>query len=233
MVARSNGRRPTRVTLVEDHALFAESLDITLTMEGHQVRRVSIPTAGRSSAGLLATVLATHPHVVLLDLDLGHPFGGERLVQPMSTAGVAVVVVTGSPDRARWGECIRYGARTVLSKTAPLNDILATVRRLSQGLPVIEQDRRDELLAAWHEDRESSHASRQRLEGLTAREAEVLGLLMQGLPVRDIARTGVVSEATVRTQVKSILSKLEVSSQLAAVGLAHAVGWVPPVDQHQ
>jgi DNA-binding NarL/FixJ family response regulator len=39
----------------------------------------------------------------------------------------------------------------------------------------------------------------------------------------------VVAEATVRTQVKSILAKLEVSSQLAAVGLAHRVGWRPPL----
>ena len=44
----------------------------------------------------------------------------------------------------------------------------------------------------------------------------------------DIARNRVVSEATVRTQVKSILAKLEVSSQLAAVGLARSVGWQPP-----
>ena len=47
---------------------------------------------------------------------------------------------------------------------------------------------------------------------------------MEGHTVRDIARISVVSEATVRTQVKSILAKLEVSSQLAAVGLAHEIG---------
>ena len=46
--------------------------------------------------------------------------------------------------------------------------------------------------------------------------------------MRDIAQTSVVSVATVRTQVKSILAKLEVSSQLAAVGLAHAVNWRAP-----
>ena len=52
---------------------------------------------------------------------------------------------------------------------------------------------------------------------------------MSGRVVRDIAHLGVVSEATVRTQVKSILAKLEVSSQLAAVGLASKVGWRSPV----
>ena len=52
---------------------------------------------------------------------------------------------------------------------------------------------------------------------------------MDGSTVREIATTSVVSEATVRTQVKSILGKLEVSSQLAAVGLAHHVGWHHPL----
>jgi DNA-binding NarL/FixJ family response regulator len=51
---------------------------------------------------------------------------------------------------------------------------------------------------------------------------------MNGQPVRDIARQSFVSEATVRTQVKSILAKLGVTSQLAAVGAAHQAGWRPP-----
>ena len=64
---------------------------------------------------------------------------------------------------------------------------------------------------------------------MTRREAEVLGQLMAGKQVTEIARTRFVSESTIRTQVKSILSKLQVSSQLTAVGLAHRIGWTPPV----
>ena len=48
--------------------------------------------------------------------------------------------------------------------------------------------------------------------------------------VRDVARHSDTSEATVRTQVKSILAKLQVSSQLAAVGQAYRIGWRPPFD---
>ena len=64
------------------------------------------------------------------------------------------------------------------------------------------------------------------------REREVLAQLMRGTTVRDIARDSVVSEATVRTQVKSILAKLKVASQLAAVGLAHDIGWRRHVWEH-
>ena len=63
---------------------------------------------------------------------------------------------------------------------------------------------------------------------LSARERQVLGSLMSGLTVREIAKAGSVSEGTVRTQVKAILAKLEVGTQLAAVGLAHEVNWRPP-----
>ena len=57
----------------------------------------------------------------------------------MVRAGIDVVVVTASTDRARWGECLRNGARKVLSKSQPLNEILATVRRINQGFPVIDR----------------------------------------------------------------------------------------------
>jgi hypothetical protein len=55
---------------------------------------------------------------------------------------------------------------------------------------------------------------------------------MAGQQVSEIARSRFVSESTVRTQVKSVLAKLQVRSQLSAVGLAHAVGWCPPAGDH-
>ncbi len=117
------------------------------------------------------------------------------------------------------------GARKTLSKTGPLNDIFATVRRISQGLPVMTREEREELLELWQRTRRQQAAQRARLDRLTRREQEVLAHLMAGRPVREIAKHSVVSEATVRTQVKSVLAKLEVSSQLAAVGIAHELGW--------
>ena len=104
---------------------------------------------------------------------------------------------------------------------------MAAVRRLNDGFPVMDRVAREELIAEWHQNRVENHEARRRLEDLTPREREVLRQLMQGHQVREIARLNVVSEATVRTQVKSILAKLEVSSQLAAVGLAHEAGWRP------
>jgi DNA-binding NarL/FixJ family response regulator len=123
---------------------------------------------------------------------------------------------------------VRQGARKVIAKTQPLNEIMSVVRKIYLGLPVMDHTERENLLRIWHTERSQQQLIRRRLSVLTTREREVLGQLMEGRQVREIARDRYVSEATVRTQVKSILAKLEVSSQLAAVGLARSVGWVPP-----
>jgi two-component system nitrate/nitrite response regulator NarL len=225
----TTSRSNLRILIVEDHVLFAESLELALTVEGYDVRRMMIPDHAQSPSALIATVTRQRPRVVLLDLDLGQFGYGEHLIAPLALAGINVVVVTGSLDRARWGEAVRLGARKVLAKSRPLNDVLATVRRIIQGLQVMAPAEREELLAAWSNERAHLVDLQGRLDRLTIREREVLAHLMKGRTVREIAAVGVVSEATVRTQVKSILAKLEVTSQLAAVGLAHQVAWRPPV----
>lgn len=217
-----------RVVIVEDHQLFAEAVDLALSGEGYDVRRVDVPQDTTSTRALVSTALKLQPRVVLLDLDLGRA-DGVRLVEPLARAGVNVIVVTGSTDRARWGDAVGSGARKVLAKSQPLRDVLATVRRITAGLPVMDRMEREELLAEYTRQRFEAQGVRQRLELLTTRESEVLGHLMKGRAVRAIAELSVVSEATVRTQVKSILAKLEVSSQLAAVGMAHEIGWDSPV----
>ncbi|WP_205471493.1 response regulator transcription factor [Nocardioides sp. SYSU D00038] len=221
-------RSDLRIVIVEDHVLFAESLELALFVEGYDVRRIPVPDSPGSPGALLASIVRVRPRVVLLDLDLGGFGDGVRLIRAIAESGANVVVVTGDPDRARWGEAVRAGARKVLSKSRPLTDIMATVRRINQGLPVMDTAEREELLREWHTTRSAQQALRERLALLTVRESEVLGHLMKGRAVRDIAGIGVVSEATVRTQVKSILAKLEVSSQLAAVGMANEIGWRAP-----
>lgn len=225
MSATQDTRPSTRVLIIEDHTLFAESLELALSLEGYDVRRLVLPEVGGSMATLRSTALRSNARIVLLDLDLGRFGDGMGLIAPLAREGANVVVVTASTDHGRWGACVRQGARKVLSKGRPLQETLSTVRRLHQGLPVMTSDELERLLDAWRSDRMVTDDMRRRLELLTPREKQVLGALIEGHNVREIARMGVVSEATVRTQVKSILGKLEVSSQLAAVGLAHHVGW--------
>lgn len=215
----------TRVAIVEDHRLLAESMEIALTLEGHDPHRIALPTGRNAEETLLSAILKSEARVVLLDLDLGATGSGLNLIRPLHRSGVAVVVVTSESGEVRQGECLEQGARIVLDKGEPLNTVLATVRRVTEGRALVPLPERTRLIALYRAERTDAWETRTRLAGLTPREKEVLGHLMLGRPVKEISQVFVVSEATVRTQVKSILAKLEVSSQLAAVGAAHRAGW--------
>jgi two-component system, NarL family, nitrate/nitrite response regulator NarL len=219
---------PTRIALVDDHALLAEALLLALSTEGFEVTSVPL-TPHRDQAALLSAILDREPQVVLLDLDLGPAGDGGQLIAPLSRAGCRVVVLTAWPDTARWGGCVANGALTVLTKSAPLRVIVEVIKRVAQGLPVMSRARRGELVNLWRTARTDQDERRSRLDRLTPREAQVLGELLQGKRVREVAQAAYVSEATVRTHVKSILAKLGVTSQLAAVALAREAGWAARV----
>ncbi|MCU1691977.1 MAG: response regulator containing a CheY-like receiver domain and an DNA-binding domain [Frankiales bacterium] len=214
-----------RVLIVEDHELLAQSLAVALEVEGLEV--VVAPL--QDGPDLLATAEAARPAVVLLDLDLGQDReGGEALVPGLTGLGARVVVVSGSSDVLRLGTCLELGAAGVLSKSLPFEDVLEAVRRAASGERVMQEAARLQLLADMRRARAEQRSRLAPFERLTPREAEVLVLLMQGLAADAVAKYFVVSEATVRTQIRGILTKVGVSSQLAAVAEAHRVGWTRP-----
>ena len=145
-------RAEQRVLIVEDHRLFAEAVDLALTVEGYDVRRIEVPADPRSPGALVAAIVRHQPLVVLLDLDLGRFGDGVQLIEPIAGSGANVVVVTGTEDRARWGEAVNAGARKVLSKSQPLIAIIATVRRIIVGLPVMDREEREELRPGVDQD---------------------------------------------------------------------------------
>ncbi|WP_028636311.1 response regulator transcription factor [Nocardioides sp. URHA0032] len=218
-----------RIALVEDQPLFAEAFDIVLTHAGHVVRRVS----PRSSSvdRVAAEVLRQKPHVALLDLPL-EPTDGAHLVCPLALAGVAVIVVTATTDPARHGECLHLGARAVVTKSAHLETVLSRIRDVGAGRPAVSHEQRTTLLTCYRNEQARDARSAALLQTLSPRESEVLGELMRGTSVVEIARAAFVAEATVRAQVRAIRVKLGVPSQLGAVGLAFRAGWRPPGPSH-
>jgi two-component system, NarL family, nitrate/nitrite response regulator NarL len=226
-------RRLNRVVVVDDHVLFAEALHVTLQFEGYDVERLDLDDRGLSSGQLASRIMRHRPAIVLLDLELGRGGDTTELVSPLSQAGLVVVIVTASTDRILWGQCLRYGARAVLPKSTPLSSILETLGTIADGRPLPGREERERLVAEFHREKARRQELRSRLDRLSSREREVLAHLMSGRQVREIAARSFVSEATVRTQVKSILAKLEVTSQLAAVGIALEAGWQPPATVSQ
>ena len=64
-------RAQLRILIVEDHMLFAESLELVLSVEGYDVRRIPVPDNSGSPGTMLSSLVRLRPRIVLLDLDLG------------------------------------------------------------------------------------------------------------------------------------------------------------------
>ena len=217
-----------RVAIVEPHPVLGESLDLALSRHRFDPRLLPSFSDHASSAALIAPVVRSRASIVILGtaLDAGDPW--LATIAPLTRAGIDVVILTSSTDPARWGQALRRGARVVLPKSRPLNDLISIVRRLAEGLRVLDVHEREELIAHALRRDAALAGLRERFERLSARESVVLEHIRNGLTVSEIAALDFVSPATVRTQVKSILAKLEVTSQLAAVGAAHRLDWRPP-----
>ncbi|KQX69986.1 response regulator [Angustibacter sp. Root456] len=208
-----------RVAVVDDHRFLAQSLAIALQDAGYDAVLVD------PHDDVVLRVGQWAPRVVLLDLSLEGARDGDDLLPELVADGHTVVVLTAEADRARWGRCLLAGAVGVLAKSSPLEDVVAGVRAAAEGQPVVSEVDRTEWLRAADHHRHESETVLAPFRRLTPREEAVLAALVEGEPAGAIAARTTVSEATVRSHIKSVLSKLGVGSQLQAVAQARRAGW--------
>jgi DNA-binding NarL/FixJ family response regulator len=211
------------VAVVDDHELLVHTL--TLALSGSGVRCVGVTPA--PSSELLSTLADVGPSLVLLDLDLGEFGDSTSLIAPLTAAGIPVLVLTAQTDRIRQALAIEQGAIGIQPKAAGFAETVEAVRRASTGAspdPAGSAGLLDELASY----RERLAASRRPFDGLTERERQTLAELAAGRTVQQIASRWVVSQATVRTHVQGVLTKLGATSQLQAVVMAVRAGWLTP-----
>jgi DNA-binding NarL/FixJ family response regulator len=209
------------VLIVDDHELIGTSLQMSLRAAGIDAHLCG-PAGG--TGAILAAAARLPPGVVLLDLDLGRDatgrtVDGATLVDPLCAAGWRIVVLSGTADRARIGAALDAGAAAMVPKRAQLPALLRTVRDALAGRPVMSEAARDTFVVAHRERRAQRGELAGKLDRLTPRELEVLRLLADGHRAQAVADEFVVSLATVRTQIRAVLTKLGVTSQLEAVAL--------------
>lgn len=213
----------SRLAIVEDHELLAESLFYVLRDEGYQAAVIS----GRSLEEIEASVVDFGPDVVLLDLNLGPELGTALpLVRRFTADGVRVVMITGVEDRVKLSESIEAGAVGLISKAASFESLLMAIREAIESDAAMSEVERQEWLAELRRYRAEDDRRRKPFDSLTRREQEVLARLCQGHSASEIADESYVALSTVRSQVRAVLMKLGVSSQLEAVAAAHRSGWL-------
>ena len=216
-------RAALTVGIVDDHQLLAESLAAALSQLGFCVASLR-PLSGDE---VIQFARWHELDVVLLDLHLDGLGTSLGLIPQLQGVGCKVVVLTGETHRPALGECIEAGAEAVVTKTVSFDELTRRVTRILDGPCDVVHADREELLASLRLDRAEQQRRLERFYRLSSKEREVLSDLCCGIGAQEIAATRHLSTATVRSHIRSILLKLDVNSQLAAVALATRNGWDP------
>ena len=211
------------VAIIDDHRLLAETLVDVLEGYGVAARNVESTTSDE----IIAALAGDRPDAVILDFHLGGEIGrSTHLIKPMVELGIAVLVVTGDMSRLTVAECLEAGAAGVLNKGVPAGAVLEGLTKAVAGSQIISDAERQELITMLRDERARRNRRMTRFDDLTPREGEVLQMICDGLSAAEIAEESYVSLATVRSQIRSILMKLGVRSQLAAAAEARQSGWL-------
>ena len=213
--AASKSRTVTAL-VVDDQRTFADAVALALDSQPGLRCVGSVGSVDEA----LAVLARGCPDVVLLDIQLPRVNGVEAigLLRELCPT-VRVIIVTAHPAPATLVAAIRAGADGFLPKDTPFRDILQAVRQTDEQL-LVDHTTLDMVV---HTE-QAAPRDHGRPPHLTPRESQVLHLLADGRPVKQIARQLQMSVHTCRGHVRSLLSKLEVHSQLAAVVQAARLG---------
>jgi len=213
-----------RVLIVDDHPLVATGLQFALMARGWEVEATSGPTA----AAVVGHACTFKPDCVVLDVHLGADVGnGFSLIDPLLGVGASVVMLTGETDPFVLASCLEAGALGWIGKGAGLDEVVSSIEEVIADCALIGCTAREALLDELRAQPASLHRTLSPFERLTRREQRVLGALMEGKSAEEIAESDFVGLTTIRSQIRAILQKLGVRSQLAAVAQANRAAWQP------
>jgi DNA-binding NarL/FixJ family response regulator len=220
--------------LVDDHALIREALrGVLKELDG------SAAILEASRWGDAARLLGEHPDLALVLLDLGLPDrdGFEALKEARAHhPRIPVIILSANCERASVVKALDLGAVGFIPKTGERDVMLGALRLVFSGGVYIPPEilSRSEapagagLSTAAGRRPEGSAPTSPADIGLTARQVDVLALMMQGKSNKAICRTLDLAEPTVKNHVTAILKALKASNRTEAVVMVGTLGWELP-----
>ena len=194
-----------------------------------------LEVVGEAADGLEAVDVVTRlrPDVVLMDVRMPRCDGIEASRSVLAAVPeVAVVVLTTFDEDASLAEALRAGVSGFLLKTAPPEQLLHAIRTVAAGNGLLDPAVTLRVIASSARSPAPDPAAAARLATLTARETDVLRLVADGLTNAEIAAALYLGEATVKTYLSRMLTKLDLRDRVQAVAFAFRSGLVPlhPLD---
>ncbi|WP_184928675.1 response regulator [Saccharothrix ecbatanensis] len=215
---RLPGVVPVRLVLADDEALLRRGLKVLLEADG----RVEVVAEAEDGVGLLDVTRRFRPDVALVDVQMPGMDGLTALKELLTWPDPPALAVLTTFDLDDYvATALELGAQGFLLKDAEPEALVRAVLDLAAGGAVLDPRITARLLPKLRATRLREN---RQLDGLSARERQVLELLASGRPNSAIAASLGLSEATVKSYVSTVLTKLGVENRVQAALVAHRVG---------
>ena len=204
-----------RIMIVDDHLVVREGLKQLIELEDN------MEVVAESSSGLdcLKIINEASPHIVFMDIRMPGINGIEttRIIHNKHPE-TKVIVLTIYDDDEYVTEAIKAGAKGYVLKNVEKKELVKIIHKVMAGHAFLDPSVIPKIMG--HIQEEQNISNRDQKQKLTQRELEVLKGLVEGHTDRFIAETLFVSQHTIRSHVKNIYRKLNVSSKAHAVAMA-------------
>lgn len=204
-----DSRKTIRVVLAEDQVMVLGALAALLEIEGD----ITVLAQARNGKEALRAVVEQKPDVFITDIEMPEMTGLDVAAElKRRRAGTRVIILTTFARAGYLRRALEAGASGYLLKDMRAEELAEAVRRVHQGLRVIDPELATE---AWAE-----------ADPLTDRERQVLRLAGDGMASMEIADKLGLSEGTVRNYLSEAISKLGANNRVEAARIARANGWL-------
>jgi DNA-binding NarL/FixJ family response regulator len=209
--------KPIRILLAEDQTLMRQGLKTILELES------DFQVLHEASDGQQATRLAlqSRPDIILMDIQMPQMNGVDATAAICRAWPRARIIILTTFDRDDYVfQGVRAGAVGYLLKDVPAQTLIETIRRVHDGEIFIQPEIASRTL------RIALHSPAELVEPLSDREREVLVMLAQGIPNKEIADKLRLAEGTVKNHVSNILGKLQAQNRTEAADIARKKGLI-------
>ncbi len=219
-----HGRKPlspaVRILLADDHPVVRIGVRNMLQADE------SIEVVGEASDGdeAITQTLELLPDILLLDLNMPRLPGLEAMRAIMNgSPTVKIILLTSAITTQQIIQALQIGARGIVLKDALTDHLTTAIRAIASGDYWIGGKRVVNLVGALHDLMQQAAVPERKTYGLTPRELEVVGSIVEGCSNRDIAKQFGLSEETVKRHLSNIFDKTGVSTrlELALFAIAH------------
>jgi DNA-binding NarL/FixJ family response regulator len=212
-----------KILLVDDHTLFRESLQNLLNLHGYQV----VGTAG-DGLEALAEARRLHPDLILMDIEMPGCDGltATRLIKA-ELPEIKIVMLTVAQQDESLYESLKSGASGYLLKSSRASQLLLHLSQLAEGQAALSPGLAEKILeefARMGRQLESKSEQVDESANLTARQREILTLIVQGMTYEEMGRTLCLSERTIRYHVGEIIQRLNLENRSQVIAYAARIG---------